>query len=152
MDLLVYFCRARSSAQGHKSVRVGRVFHHAAAEDYLKVCNTSHGKKLSWKKEPKHQILEQGMAGEGISLTEQLQAQTLRFANSQPLIKKTPLYNMDIKYKLENVFIFHNPCSVFGRKHYKLTTKRGKVTDYAVNFTVVQLTPVCIDDRQSRQT
>lgn len=104
MDLSVYFCRARSSAQGHKSVRVGRVFHHAAAEDYLQVCNTSHGKKLSWKKEPKHQILEQGMAGEGISLTEQLQAQTLRFANSQPLIKKTPLYNMDIKYKLEKMF------------------------------------------------
>lgn len=63
MDLLVCFCRARSSAQGHKSVSVGRVFHPAAAEDYLKVCNTSHGEKLSaWKKEPKNHILEKGKA------------------------------------------------------------------------------------------
>lgn len=83
MYLLVYFCRARSSAQGHKSVSVSRVFHHAAAEDYLQVCNTNHGEKPSaWKKEPKHHILEQGMAGEGISLTKQLQTQTLRFSNS----------------------------------------------------------------------
>lgn len=72
MDLLVYFCRVRSSAQGHKSVSVSKVFHHAAAENYLKVCNTSHSEKLSaWKKEPKNHILEQDMAGEGISLTEQ---------------------------------------------------------------------------------
>lgn len=53
---------------------------------------------------------------------------------------------MDSKHKLENIFIFHNPCSVFGRKHSKLTTKKGKVTDYAVNFTVVASTPICIDD------
>lgn len=53
---------------------------------------------------------------------------------------------MDSKHKLENISIFHNPCSVFGRKHSKLTTKRGKVTDYAVNFTAVALTPTCIDD------
>lgn len=59
---------------------------------------------------------------------------------------------MDSKYKLENVFIFHNPCSVFGRKHGKLTTKRGKVTDYEVSFTVVASTPLCIDDMQSRHS
>lgn len=53
---------------------------------------------------------------------------------------------MDSKYKLENVFPFCNSCSVFERKHGKLTIKRGKVTDYAVNFTVVALIPVCIDD------
>lgn len=113
------------------SVSEGRVFHYAAAEDYLKVCNASHGEKLSaWKKEPKNHILEQDMAGEGISLAEQHQTQTLRFEcpNPQPLINKT-LYNMDSKYKLENISIFHNPCSVFGRKHSKLTKKRGKVTD-----------------------
>lgn len=28
----------------------------------------------------------------------------------------------------------------------QLATRRGKVTDYAVNFTVVALTPVCIGD------
>lgn len=84
------------------------------------------------------------MAGEGISLTEQLQTQTLRFANSQPLINKT-LYNMDSKYKLENISVFHKPCSVLGRKHSKLTTKRSRVTDYAMNFTVAS-TPICIDD------
>lgn len=65
-----------------------QVFHHAAAEDCLKACNTSHGEKLSaWKKEPKHHILEQSMAREGISLTEQLQTQTLGLANSQLHLK-----------------------------------------------------------------
>lgn len=72
MDLLVYFCRARSSAQGHKSVSVGRVFHHAAAEDYLKACNTSHGENLLGKKNQNIYILKQGTVGEDISLTEQL--------------------------------------------------------------------------------
>lgn len=89
---------------------------------------------LLGKKSQSMYILDQGTAGEGMSLTGRLQIQTLRFANSQPLIKKA-LYNMDSKYKLESVFNFHNLCSVFGRKHGKLTTKRGKVTDYVANFT-----------------